>query len=76
MLRPLSPPFPMPSKFGKFPLWFIIQAHPSNRRILRSEIVAKVFKNVISGSFWLVFILDCHGFPYVNKNRGMVDYDP
>ena len=35
-LRPLTPPFSMPSKFGKFPLWFIVQAHPSNRRILRS----------------------------------------
>ena len=38
--------------------------------------LAKVFKNFISGSFRLVFILDSRGFPYVNKNRGVVKKDP
>lgn len=52
-----SPPLSRPSKFMKFPVWYIIQVHPSDLTMYRDLKLSQWASTIISGLFRVVILV-------------------
>lgn len=57
-----SPPLSIPSKFMKFPVWYIIQVHPSDLIMYRDLTLSQWASTIISGLFRVVILVFSRNF--------------